>query len=119
MFSLLDNEQLVCISVDGMRPHRAGEFRGRDPVLNVGTPFLPLSPSSLTDFTPFLFLHFTQLWSIQLSTLACLRLFNQALAEATNLFGALVAIEFLSAHLHILRHVLPFKLGVIYVRIKY
>ena len=48
MFSLLDNEQLACISVDGTRPHCGGEFRGRDPVLNVGTLFLPLSPSSLT-----------------------------------------------------------------------
>jgi tetratricopeptide (TPR) repeat protein len=59
------------------------------------------------------------LWSLRLSSLARLRLFNQASAEATNLFNALATIAPPSAHTHVLEHVLPFELDVIHARVKY
>jgi hypothetical protein len=61
----------------------------------------------------------TQLWSLRLSSLARLRLFNQASAEATNLFGALAGIAPPSARAHVLEHVLPFELDVIHARVRY
>ena len=60
-----------------------------------------------------------QLWSLRLSSLARLRLFNQASAEATNLSSALSSISPPSARTHVLEHVLPFELDVIYARVKY
>jgi len=59
------------------------------------------------------------LWSLRLSSLARLRLFNQASAEATNLSSALSSISPPSARTHVLEHVLPFELDVIYARVKY
>ncbi|KAI0289448.1 hypothetical protein BC826DRAFT_1031882, partial [Russula brevipes] len=59
------------------------------------------------------------LWSLRLSSLARLRLFNQASAEATNLFGALAGIAPPSAHAHVLEHLLPFELDVIHARVRY
>ncbi|KAH9967235.1 hypothetical protein BC827DRAFT_1123148 [Russula dissimulans] len=59
------------------------------------------------------------LWSLRLSSLARLRLFNQASAEATNLFGALAAIAPPSARTHVLEYLLPFELDVIHARVKY
>jgi hypothetical protein len=60
-----------------------------------------------------------QLWSLRLSSLARLRLFNQASAEATNLSNALASIQPPSARAHVLEHVLPFELDVINARVKY
>ena len=60
-----------------------------------------------------------QLWSLRLSSLARLRLFNQASAEATNLLSALSSISPPSARTHVLEHVLPFELDAIYARVKY
>ncbi|KAH9040457.1 hypothetical protein EDB85DRAFT_2173585 [Lactarius pseudohatsudake] len=59
------------------------------------------------------------LWSLRLSSLARLRLFNQASAEVTNLFGALASIAPPAARTHLLEHVLPFELDVIHARVKY
>ncbi|KAH9169928.1 hypothetical protein EDB89DRAFT_1382929 [Lactarius sanguifluus] len=59
------------------------------------------------------------LWSLRLSSLARLRLFNQASAEVTNLFGALASITPPAARTHLLEHVLPFELDVIHARVKY
>ncbi|KAI0285811.1 hypothetical protein BGY98DRAFT_909570 [Russula aff. rugulosa BPL654] len=59
------------------------------------------------------------LWSLRLSSLARLRLFNQASAEATNLSNALGSISPPSARTHVLDHILPFELDVIYARVKY
>ncbi|KAH9975978.1 hypothetical protein BGW80DRAFT_1484321 [Lactifluus volemus] len=59
------------------------------------------------------------LWSLRLSSLARLRLFNQASAEASNLFGALGSITPPAARTHVLEHVLPFELDVINARVKY
>ncbi|KAI0255915.1 hypothetical protein BJV78DRAFT_582531 [Lactifluus subvellereus] len=59
------------------------------------------------------------LWSLRLSSLARLRLFNQASAEATNLFSALASITPPAARTHVLEHVLPFELDVIHARMKY
>ncbi len=64
-------------------------------------------------------LNLKQLWSLRLSSLARLRLFNQASAEATNLSNALGSISPPSARTHVLEHVLPFELDVIYARVKY
>ena len=63
--------------------------------------------------------HPQQLWSLRLSSLARLRLFNQASAEATNLSNALGSISPPSARTHVLEHVLPFELDVIYARVRY
>ena len=71
-------------------------------------------PHSLTHLPPFL-----QLWSLCLSSLSHIRLFNQALAEATNVFGALATIEPPSARTHVVEHVLPFELDVIHTLVKY
>ena len=60
-----------------------------------------------------------QLWYLRLSSLARLRLFNQASAETTNLYGALGNIEPPAARTHVLEHVLPFELDVIHARVKY
>ncbi|KAH9995547.1 hypothetical protein BJV77DRAFT_942843 [Russula vinacea] len=59
------------------------------------------------------------LWSLRLSSLARLRLFNQASAEATNLFSALATIAPPSARTHVLEQLLPFELDVIHARVKY
>ncbi|KAI9451686.1 hypothetical protein BJY52DRAFT_91219 [Lactarius psammicola] len=59
------------------------------------------------------------LWSLRLSSLARLRLFNQVSAEVTNLFGALASIVPPTARTHVLEHVLPFELDVIHARVKY
>ncbi|KAF8498609.1 hypothetical protein F5888DRAFT_1690439 [Russula emetica] len=59
------------------------------------------------------------LWSLRLSSLARLRLFNQASAEATNLSNALGSISPPSARTHVLEQILPFELDVIYARVKY
>ncbi|KAH9000341.1 hypothetical protein EDB92DRAFT_1789692 [Lactarius akahatsu] len=59
------------------------------------------------------------LWSLRLSSLARLRLFNQASAEVTNLFGALASIAPPAARTHVLEHLLPFELDVIHARVKY
>ncbi|KAF8269800.1 hypothetical protein EI94DRAFT_1778124 [Lactarius quietus] len=59
------------------------------------------------------------LWSLRLSSLARLRLFNQVTAEVTNLFGALADIVPSTARTHVLEHVLPFELDVIQARVKY
>ena len=61
----------------------------------------------------------SQLWSLRLSSLARLRLFNQTSAEATNLFSALASITPPTARAHVLEHVLPFELDVIHARVKY
>jgi len=118
--SPLDNEQLARTSADGTRPHRASKSRGRDPRVE-RTHTVPPHPTRISDrlTPPFLFLPLTELWSLRLSSLVRLRLFNQASAEATNLFGALAAIEPPSARAHVLEHVLPFELDVIHARVKY
>lgn len=59
------------------------------------------------------------LWSLRLSSLARLRLFNQVSAEVANLFGALASIAPPAARTHVLQHVLPFELDVIHARVKY
>ncbi|KAI9458105.1 hypothetical protein F5148DRAFT_1321530 [Russula earlei] len=59
------------------------------------------------------------LWSLRLSSLARLRLFNQASAEATNLFGALANVAPASARAHVLERLLPFELDVVHARVKY
>ena len=84
-------------------------------VLNARTtvPSPPLTPSHLQPFSS------QQLWSLRLSSLARLRLFNQASAEATNVFNALAALDPPSARAHVLEHVLPFELDVIHARVKY
>ncbi|KAI0272512.1 hypothetical protein BC834DRAFT_921940 [Gloeopeniophorella convolvens] len=56
------------------------------------------------------------LWSLRLSSLARLRLFNQVSAEATNLFGALASITPPAARTQVLENVLPFELDVIHAR---
>jgi trafficking protein particle complex subunit 12 len=60
-----------------------------------------------------------QLWSLRLSSLARLRLFNQVSAEATNLYGAFGTIDPPSTRAHVLEHVLPFELDVIHARVRY
>ena len=60
-----------------------------------------------------------QLWSLRLSSLARLRLFNQASAETNNLFSALDTITPPASRTHVLEHVLPFELDVIHARVKY
>lgn len=59
------------------------------------------------------------LWSLRLSSLARLRLFNQVSAEVTNLFGALASIVPPTARTHVLEQLLPFELDVIHARVKY
>ena len=60
-----------------------------------------------------------QLWSLRLSSLARLRLFNQVSAEATNLYNALGTIDPPSTRAHVQEHVLPFELDVIHARVRY
>ena len=79
-------------------------------VLNARTLFPP-PPPNLTIIP--------QLWSLRLSSLARLRLFNQVSAEVTNLFGALASIAPPAARTHVLEHLLPFELDVIQARVKY
>lgn len=59
------------------------------------------------------------LWSLRLSSLARLRLYNQTSAECTNLFAVLNAIEPPSARAYLFDHVLPFELEVMHARLKY
>jgi hypothetical protein len=60
-----------------------------------------------------------QLWSLRLSSLARLRLFNQVSAEATNLYSALTTIEPTATRTHVLEHVIPFELDVVHARVRY
>jgi hypothetical protein len=60
-----------------------------------------------------------QLWSLRLSSLARLRLFNQTAAECTNLFTALNAIKPPTARDWLFERILPFELEVMQSRLKY
>jgi len=62
---------------------------------------------------------FQQLWSLRLSSLARLRLYNQTSAECTNLFAVLNATEPLSARTYLFNRVLPFELEVMHTRLMY
>jgi hypothetical protein len=90
-------------------------------VLNASlSPFISCSTSaSLTKLPPLPSVSSLQLWSLRLSSLARLRLFNQVSAEATNLYGALGTIEPPSTRAHVLEHVLPFELDVVHARVRY
>ncbi|KAI0305862.1 hypothetical protein B0F90DRAFT_1873301 [Multifurca ochricompacta] len=59
------------------------------------------------------------LWSLRLSSLARLRLFNQVSAEVNNLFGVLTSITPPTTRTHVLENLLPFELDVIQARVKY
>lgn len=59
------------------------------------------------------------LWSLRLSSLARLRLYNQTSAECTNLFAVLNATEPPSARAYLFDRVLPFELEVMHARLKY
>ncbi|KAG1740064.1 hypothetical protein EDB19DRAFT_1895431 [Suillus lakei] len=59
------------------------------------------------------------LWSLRLSSLARLRLYNQTSAECTNLFAVLNATEPQSARAYLFDRVLPFELEVMHARLKY
>lgn len=59
------------------------------------------------------------LWSLRLSSLARLRLYNQTSAECTNLFAVLNATEPPSAREYLFDRVLPFELEVMHARLKY
>ncbi|KAG1860691.1 hypothetical protein DFJ58DRAFT_715561 [Suillus subalutaceus] len=60
-----------------------------------------------------------RLWSLRLSSLARLRLYNQTSAECTNLFAVLNATEPPSARAYLFDRVLPFELEVMHARLKY
>ncbi|KIK48298.1 hypothetical protein CY34DRAFT_72176 [Suillus luteus UH-Slu-Lm8-n1] len=59
------------------------------------------------------------LWSLRLSSLARLRLYNQTSAECTNLFAVLNATEPPSARAYLFDRILPFELEVMHARLKY
>ncbi|GBE86415.1 hypothetical protein SCP_0902940 [Sparassis crispa] len=59
------------------------------------------------------------LWSLRLSCLARLRLFNQTSAECTNLFTVLNAVEPAVSRVWLFDRVLPFELEVLHAKIKY
>ncbi|KAI0061054.1 hypothetical protein BV25DRAFT_830314 [Artomyces pyxidatus] len=59
------------------------------------------------------------LWSLRVSSLARMRLFNQASAETTNVFSVLTAITPPSARKHVFENVLPFELEVLHARVRY
>ncbi|KAI0741612.1 hypothetical protein C8Q80DRAFT_1110193 [Daedaleopsis nitida] len=59
------------------------------------------------------------LWYLRLSSLARMRLFNQTVAECTNLFTVLHAIEPPETQAYLFDRVMPFELEVLYAKLKY
>ncbi|GJJ11256.1 hypothetical protein Clacol_005488 [Clathrus columnatus] len=60
-----------------------------------------------------------ELWYIRLSSLARMRLYNQASAECTSLFTVLNGVEPLTARNHLFNEVLPFELEIMNARVRY
>ncbi|KAI0047187.1 hypothetical protein FA95DRAFT_1582762 [Auriscalpium vulgare] len=59
------------------------------------------------------------LWSLRLSCLSRMRLFNQTTAETTNLFTVLSAVEPPTARAYVFDTLLPFELEVLQARVRY
>ncbi|KAH7070899.1 hypothetical protein BKA62DRAFT_741091 [Auriculariales sp. MPI-PUGE-AT-0066] len=59
------------------------------------------------------------LWHLRLTSLARLRLYNQVIAECTNLFNVLHGVEPAASRTFVFDHIVPFELHVMQARLKY